>query len=699
MKRDAKRAPLGIPAILLVIAAFLAPIIGGQVSTDATSLTSGFGEVVGSFFTSPGAPYTSHTLLALLCGAAFMAAFLGRRVVQVPNNLFAGFILVMLGVFAATCAFSNYKPLSIAIAAEWLSYGVALYAVVAVAGRKAGPMAIISAIFAGSAVTAIYGILEYGATKAADPSWRIFSFWVNPNALAAILLVGFCLGLGVLTVTEQGAMLATASGLLLISFALALTGSKGAMAILAICLVAHLVLTAFLSPKEQTKAALGRIVAVVGCAIVAVAVLVMSQSGQKGGTGAMSRIANAGATVEQSAHFRWNLWLTAGKLFLRNPVGSGPGTFRFESGRPGLTTQTVFAHSTYAQLLAEASPLVPLLLVIAIGYWVFLALRASKSLPPKNRALLISVVVAVGAACGHSVFDSDFYYYGLGLSVFMLLGTGLLLSGDSVAPEFLFPALRRLGAGFVSLLLLVMLYSAYTELLRSEVRGDIQAGKVAEAQATLDTLHSIAPNDGEAWYLTSNLSGRLEDARQAAAFAPRTKYLRRLALLQAQSGQTAEAMATLDQALATDPNNPDTLYQAAQLALKGGDQDRYASLLKRLVATENTPYFKVRSVPEDVEVQTFIARLELAKASSDAKEQRTLLRPAVQGFKSFLASTVPQIVANGTYNGRTVEGAKEILQKAAEAARMLQGLDLAAGDKAAADDDVAAETAFLGGIK
>src|SRR5204862_536544 len=52
---------------------------------------------------------------------------------------------------------------------------------------------------------------------------------------------------------------------------------------------------------------------------------------------------------EQSSGFRFLLWKGAAKLIKSNPIGYGIGTYRYESARPGYTTETQLAHNTFLQ--------------------------------------------------------------------------------------------------------------------------------------------------------------------------------------------------------------------------------------------------------------------------------------------------------------------------------------------------------------
>jgi tetratricopeptide (TPR) repeat protein len=712
VKSESKAIRLQAPTALLVLAAFLAPLLGGQLPLEAGTLQGGLAGAILSIFGGGDVAMLSHLVVATLVLVAFILVMLGRRVVQVPNNTLGAGLLVFFGLLAFSPLLSGFKVVSIATAVEWLTYGFAFYAVVGTVGRRVGPRALLGAIFAGCVVLAALGLREYGQNKVIDPTWRIFPWWNNPNALAVMLLVGFFLGGGLTVISDRPLSLICGLGTVLVGLAIVLTQSKGALLVLMagtpVLAIAHL----FGAQPKHRPRTFGVWAAIALTLVVAVFGLLFSQrpAATTGGTASpLGRVANAGSTGEQSSGFRRLLWRTSLELVKENPAGYGLGTFRYVSARPGLNTQTVYAHNAYLQLAVEGSFVLPVLLILAVCFWLWLALKGISTVPPPNRILQASVIVAVGAVLTHSLIDSDLYYYGVGMSVFMLLGVGLLLSADSVAPEFLFPALRRMGAALAVVVLGSFAYFAYTEMLRSEARGALARRDAPAALAAVETLHSVAPVDGEAWYLTAQVSPTLdkqiEAAKNAVENAPSTRNLRLLARLLLDNGDVAGATLMYNRALRSDPNSLTTLSQLAELYRKSGNESAYRSTLDRLLKVEDTTYFKIRSLPELVPTETYEARLQLAELTNDQAEKRRLLTGAVAGFKAYLSSTVPTVLrmAKGDpplpYGGETVQIATEKMQRAAEAAHRLGVLDLAAGDKAGAEEAGKAEAAFLGGIK
>lgn len=743
MKPVARSFRLEIPAILLIISAFLTPVIGGQLAIETESLSGGIVAALTAAFSGSELPTFSHFLIGFLVTGAFVFLWATRRVIQVPANLITAGVFLFVTLIWASVLTSNFKAISTLVAVEWTTYFVGFLAVVGAVGRKAGPHSVIGAIFGGCSVLALKGIAEYSANKVIDPTWRIFAGWNNPNALAVMLLVGFFLGLGQLLTRQR--IVSLICGLLtaLIGLAIVLTQSKGALLVLAIGTILFFILTLTSVPKESRAPTAIRQLALFGT--LAVLVFLLQHQPPSASTGitpalpvastgrdstggssaggnslatpnevkpasnALSRITNAGGTVEQSAGFRKLLWKTSLSLIAANPAGYGAGTFRFESGRPGLTTQTVYAHSSYLQLAVEGSILLPSALIFTLGIWYLKVFRGFRKIPSNQKILLFSVVAAVSGILGHSFVDSDMYYFGVGSSLLTLMAVGLLLSSDSVAPEFLIPTIRRTAIGFSLLLLAVFGHSAYVEALRADAHASILGQKVDEARSTLEEIHSLAPGDGESWYLHAQVAKSNEEsiryATQAVQCSPNTRNLRLLARFETAGSHFGSALADYNQALTLDPNNLSTLYQLSQLYRQNGDQESYTKTLRKLVSVEDKTYFKIRSLPELIPTETYQARVELAKVVTDTNEQIMLYSGAVNGFKEYLEKTVPSVVRTSKmdppqpYAGITLEQAKGVLTMASEAAQRLAELDRAKGDLPGATAADAASATFLGGIK
>jgi tetratricopeptide (TPR) repeat protein len=723
-------------------------------------------------------PILSHCLVGLFAAAAVIVAVTRLRVIHLPSGLLLGAFAALGCILAFSLAFTQYRATSLAAVGEWAVYLMAFLAAAALAGHGRGPRLLLGAVAAGCALMALAGLFEYATQP--DPNWRIFSNWVNANALADILLMGFFCALALTLVEKDVTALAAGAATVFIGAALPLTQSRGgfiaAVLGLAVFCVGGLGGSLRRAPveKEQpTRAGAGVIVAFsadVACAC-AVAAFLFPQSkighaplavgvalcaflatfggvrackavptaaagriavcfaaasllfmvfftgvsnrtarpGSGGGPAALARTSTASdQDREQSSEFRVLLWKGCLSEVRHDPAGTGLGTYRYYSTEPGLVQQTQLAHNTYLQLATEADPVAPVALLVALALWLWQMARGARRLPVATVPLRAGVVAAVCACAVHNVFESALYHFGIGFTFFLLLGVGLQLAADGLAPEFI-PQGGRWAAGIAAVLAVAILaHIGYARLLASQGLGEV-AQDPAAAHGMFDTACSLAPFDGDLWYCAawaaSTPEERLADLESAASFTPSPRFYRALAREQAQQHKEDGAIAALGEALREDPNNLPALLQLMRLYALQNDQTQAAGVARRLVAVETKPYMSVRAVPQIVPTETFEARVFLADLETDPNRQVALLRPAMDGWLAFLRSTYPQITAASAAGvkaggGGTMETARKDLLDGKAVAERLSKLYRSLGrpaDAAVADAADAAFAKALGG--
>jgi len=724
------------PQVLLILAALLAPIFGGyvlgdQTAADPSSLLTAMGE--------GQAPILQHALLALPVFLALSLLLLSRRIQQIPHPTVAMALMLAVAGLAPSVAVSSFRAVSVNVWMEWVAFAVAFLACVSGLGRRLGPIALLAAVFAGTAWIARIGLLEYLGNRGIDPTWRIFCNWNNPNAAAAMLVLGFFCSLALPKAQERTAHLllnlASVVGGGLVLGALFLTGSKGGallalptglvvfglvagrrhpavfpVAILVLALSAVGFLKAMpalgigaalafagvtLWPQKLPIARLG---AAFAFAAIILAFFSATTPGATKTTGA-SRMAAASDTQDQSSTFRLNLWKSAATLTKERPAfGWGLGSYRYESARPGIATATVFSHNSYLQLAAEAGVGAVLLFLAFLGLWARRSLRGSSRLPEGQRLAFAAAVAGVAAILAHCLVDSDLSYFGLGLSFFLVLGAATLLAADAVAPEFIPVPSRTVAAGGVAFAWLLFGYLAWCDLAKSEVRF----AQAARQPANVSSIQGIAGWDGDAAYLLA-LSQPVEQAenatRQAFALQPTPKVARYLARILEAKGDYVGAELALLPALSSDPNNLPALSLMLKLQQEAQTPDKAIQTARRLVAVEEKPYFKIRSLDQLVPTETYAARLYLAANEANPSAKASLLAEAVAGFEKYARLTVPEVVRASkvqpptSYAGETLVSAKEKLGQAVTAATEAVALyrTLGKADEAAKMDEAKAE--------
>lgn len=692
---DWSRAPLW----LVCAAAFLAPLIGGTVSTDAMLLEPGYSPLMRAIFGGADVPILSHFVLSLLVCAAALHILITRRVIQVPMPRLGYAAVAFFGVVAASSLLSAFAAISIPAALEWVVYGVTMLVAIGGLGRRNGPMAVLSSLVAGCAVLAGLGVLEY-FFQTNDPTWRIFATWQNPNALAGMLLIGFLVGGGLTMSLEKAGAWLAGTATVLMAFALALTQSKGAFLAAGVGLFAMLVVgILWLRKPNGALIKLGRVALCLIALIGLLGALRMRGSESEASPAPLGRVTEAATTQEQSSGFRMLLWKGALDLMKEHPQGWGIGAYRHESGRSGLTTQTQLAHNSFLQLGAETGFLGLGCLLALGGFWTFYMFKGAARQSGETLPLKVGVFAAAAGAAAHSMVDSDLYYFGTGFAFFLLLGIGMQLNADGVTPESVQPAPRWASLAIAALAPIGLLYFGAIEATKAHFRYHVSKSEIEAASEGAKTLSSMASNDGDAWYLAAMVSASPAEAmanlEQAAKRSPSTRNLRALARAQEAAGKPDEAAETFRLALERDPNNLYTLKALLDLHLAQESDADAEAIAMRMMAVESKPYFQIRALPELVPAETTFARKYLASRTQEPQKRVELLRPAIQLLKDYAARTLPNVLSAAQagmaqgYAGETVADAREKLELGKLlAAALAQALE-SVGDRKGAEESLA----------
>ncbi|RYG48236.1 hypothetical protein EON79_05055 [bacterium] len=689
------KIPVG--AWILAIVFALSLVLGGQYPTENGML--GQSAFVTALTGSPETPLLTHAFLAFPVLILLGTALVRRQVVQVPTPSVSVAVLFLATLLCASVAYSLHRGVSLALLPEWLTYLASIYAAVATVGRRLGPKLIVAGGFAGGVFVALRGIREYTEWKAFDPNWRIFAGWINPNAAAIALAVGFLCGLTIILVEKRAIALVAIFGTAMIGLALLLTQSKGGILVTALGTgIVFLVAALWSDTKLRALGSIAAVVLLAG-AFGFLATRQAPAATQIGG--GLVRLQASSDASQQSTEFRKNLYIGAVDMIRANPVGYGLGAYRFESARSGLTTQTVLAHNAFLQLGTEASILAPLVLIALGGWWLWLVLRGTRSQPVETRLLKGGIVAIVVTVAAHSCIDSDLYYFGIGLPFFLLLGTGLLLASDAVTPEYTPRGPRMAGAASLAVVALLSTFAGLAEAQRSSARAAIALREREAASALAKSAQALWPLDAESNYLQAmvapDIAARLDQLKQAVVKSPSTRNIRAMADAQVELGDTLGAISSLNRALTHDPNNLPSLLKLLNIYRTAGNTQGATQSAHRLVEVENTPYFKVRSLDQLVPTETYLARVYLASATNDSAEAVSLLKPAVAGFAAYADRTLPEVekmdkeMPGAAFAGETLKEAQQNMETGSGAARRLAELQRSLGDgKGAAEAEALA---------
>lgn len=652
--------------------AFLAPVIGGQVSLEASPLDGG---AVQGLLGGGELPLGARALIGLFITGGLAWSLVQNRVVQIPRLDIAGVLLLLVALTGFSIVLSAFPYVSTVGWETWVLYATCLFASVAVVGRRAGVRGLIWAVVVGATLSAAKGVAEFGAFRATEPGHRIFADWNNPNALAGILALALPLSLGLLVSGERLEALAAGACGTLMLFALVLTQSKGGILAAGMGLLLALALTvAWKGGKNATRSLVPLVVA---------GALAFAATRPAAGTdaGGLARLTNAGTTQEQSVGFRQLLWKGTVQLVGERPAGYGAGTYRFESARPGLTEQTFHSHQTYLQTAMETGVLGLVVLLALFALWGRTFFAHARSWPQPQSWLRAGIAGSVVAALADGLFESNLIYVGTGVSLFLVLGAGLQMSNDGSAPEAT-PKKLRWGVmvACCAAVALLLVHAAVVEYEKADTLTALKEGRPDAARSAAGTAVALAPNDGEAYYVSSYLAAtaaeRFDALRSAAALQPSTKYLRAAAKAASAKEGSAYTTGALRQALQRDPNNLATLEALYRHMEATGDRAAAIDTAKRLIEVEKSVYFRTRAIPELVPLETYDARLFLADASDDPAEKARLRSEAVQGYAVYFDRTVAFIKglaaqakrADVTFLGHDLAEAKEVADRAKKAA-------------------------------
>jgi tetratricopeptide (TPR) repeat protein len=678
------RPPLTV--ISLAIGAFLLPVLGGHPSVEQARISGAESFIVSLL--SPGQmPLGTHFFVSLFFLVPLLHAFFTKKIIHVPAITITGSLALFIAAIGMSVFWSDFKHSSSIALIDWMLMAASYFAVTANAGRRQGLIVLYGYVI-GVSLCAVLGLIEFRDMRQIDPGYRINAMQINPNQAGAMFVSGICVSIATLFTVDRVPKLLLGFGVALQIFALMLTQSKGAILCLPIGLVVLFVGILVLKPIKVGQAVAVAVLPIALGAVMTVGAQKAVQTPAGGGAAPLNRFSNSTEVANQSVGFRKLLWQTAIDLAKEKPHGYGIGTFWYESTRPGRVTQTSLAHQTYLQLAAEASFLAPLGLGVFFIMAIARSLRGSKNLPDKTKSTLLAAYSGIAVALAHNMIDSDMYVFGLGATMFMLAGIITASSADSQAPEFVF-TLPRVAIGIGALLATPLSLSlSYAEYQRGVSRGAVAEKNGELAVASLNSAIGSTFADGQAHYLRGRLINEISDLESAASLHPSPKFYRTLADAYFANAKPKEGFAALSKALQRDPQNAPTLLRYVNMCKQQGDLEQADAMARRLISTEGTTYFQVRSIAELVPTQTFEARVYLAERTENPQEKVKLLSEALRGYVAYRNQTAPVVLRslkadpNFDYGGENRDTVSEKMNKSLQIIAELRktqrdvGLDL-----------------------
>jgi tetratricopeptide (TPR) repeat protein len=670
-----RRAPQWVAwaAGLTGAAIALAPWLSGSVYVGARPVAPD--ATLGALLWGADMPLTGMLVVSALLLTGFFVAAWHAEMWRLPVGRFVLPFALLILWMGASAAVMQSGWVGLLRLMQWLMGLIGVLTLTAIVRRGTTGWLVVAPMIASASLLGLRGCAEYLVNALGGvPNWRIFASFFNPNLLAGYLAMSAPLTLGALLMLgrelpEPRRRVYTALltvGLWLQLSALALTASRlGMLAFLGAAAV-------FLGLTGAWRL-LGRDfvlrLAVVG--VLLIGVLWLS-------TPATQRLTPQAATQDvHSGAFRIETWKGALRAALSNPIlGVGAGAFEWQYPRYASVGYTRAAHSTYLELAAEAGlPALALLVAMAVG-WLGRALQGEQPPDPTRpaprvmdwRPMRAGVIAAVVGAALHNAVDSDLQAFANLLTLCALLGLGLAFAVDGV---YALPirALERRGTALTIALVALTALAGFGlgEWYANQGKYEMLVSHVPQAAEYYSMARRFDPTNadylmdaGELYYALGRRETALELMTRAVRLKPSPRNLYRLGLYYERENDRARARAQFEAALERDPHSLPALLKLAQYAQPDPDEPRLSDeareYYERVVEIQNSPYGRIRAVPEIVETAYGFAHLALARhyrARGETVKAQGHYEQALQVFRNYREVTYPFNLAGrglGLYN-------------------------------------------------
>lgn len=580
------------------------------------------------------APIPNLTIQGLIFTAAllFMRREAQRESPHLPGRRISILAVVFFALLVLSAVTSVCKRDSVVGLTSFGSYLLAFTMAVSLRKNRKAIYALLASLTLSAMIVGALGLEEYMLTRV--PGWRVFSTFFNPDYLAGFMALMLPLALAwYFSETSLGVTVVSGLSVLFILGALLLTGSRfgflaGALGVFVFAILA-------LRAGSIRKPQLVRAMPVVLLALVVLAVL---------GKPLIARVGSVKAE-SHSLDFRLYTWKGAARMAAAHPLtGTGIGTFDVAYPKYASVGYTTLAHNTYLQIAAEAGPAatVALLLLLAASAVPPISAVVRRSFTqnpsvesesfewmPDAGLMLSGLIAGAVASMARNLVDSDWYVTVIGIEFWVVLGAAISLAGDRGARRA--PMTNRrftieagiLMLGIVSVLSMLAgeSYLAYGESAMRD--GDPDAALESYKQAAqIDFLNSEPHRRmGKihlmiAQSLCSDVYAiRAEDElMQAISLEPTSsKNYYQLGRVYEHYPRNDQAIGAFRKALDADPNSPQVLLALAERYDAAGRNRDALDVYRRMVGVEESPYERVKAIPEWIEPAYIFAHAALAR--------------------------------------------------------------------------------------
>jgi O-antigen ligase len=615
-------------------------------------------------------------LLLGVVSAALLAAAIAGAIIALWQRRTLALTLpeVFLWAFVAwqwvTVSVSVYRWASWTEALRWTAFAIVVTAVRELARKRGFLSSLAVAFVAGGMVSALQGIAEYAVNAASgNPSWRIFGPFLNPNLFANYLLLAFFIAVGFAIVHFRRAPLALSLLTLLLLIAMGLTGSKGALlawlvGTVALGLMAMGRLKIVGAPDRHNLFARRWAISLALIAGFVVFVLAIATLPP-----IKARFAALWTTQAHSWMFRWLIWkATLAASFVRPLTGFGAGTFEWVYPQFATVSYTRHAHSGFLQVAMESGwlGLTFLLLCFASALIGSAKMSLAANLPSAGSEQLreqkcwlrIASAAALLAFCIHNVVETAW------LTTANLWALALVVGVLQAEVSPLRCLSWRWWALALPFLLVGLWHSVgvargayFAQLARNEPLPSVRLFWLERA-SDADPLNARYLIDRaillEAWAKATGDESRLREALRLCDAAIRLQptrsgnYKVKARLLQS-LGDEAGAEKALRTALQFNRTDTEAMLRLAERLEEQGKPEEAATLYRRLVALERSPYGRFKPVEQWQDIFIAAGKIRLAHhlwRQGQPQRAQQLLDEAERTLRSFQTAYLPILKAS-----------------------------------------------------
>jgi O-antigen ligase/tetratricopeptide (TPR) repeat protein len=589
---------------LLCVVAFISPLVAGKMTPI---------------------PAISMQLLTLAAAVIWLIRAAKEGVICLPPRG----VTIAAGVFYLLLLASAVDTASLNATLSELGnigcYLLIFLMVASLGGNRPAVYGVLASLVVSASVVGALGLKEYILTN--SPEWRVFATFFNPDFLAGFMVLMLPITLAwYASRVSSGAMLVAGISVLLVVAGEVMSGSRlGALSVIGGIFV--FLLVALLAQRIKKTEAL-KLAAIV----IPVAVILLTFS---------SPLTNRVASMKAESHssgFRIYTWKGTARMAAAHPInGTGLGTFELTYPKYATVGYTKLAHNSYLQTAAEAGPIAAVALLVLLGISAIppaIALvrrrgiaeeHAEPSWIPDSGLLMSGLLGGAAASMARNLVDSDWYVTAIGLAFWIVLGAIVGLgNGRSVSFG------RK--SGIVSLAVTALAILVLIPMLAAEIY--FERGTAAWSESPEDTLRlyqtgimlnplsaehhrrmaqaylAYAGGTGDDSYFERAKSEMLTAIRLEPYTAKNYYQLGRLYEFRHRNDQAVRAF---EASIERHPNAPELLMALARSYEVAGREKDALATWRKMVKVENSPYEKVRAIPEMVEPEYIFAHKALGE--------------------------------------------------------------------------------------